>query len=283
MARMKFQRWLWLPVALLPALLYAFFRWFEQSQVYAPSRALTGKATDLGRPVEDIYFKAEDGVQLNGWFFAAAPDSPRATRVILHLHGNAGNIGSRLETYRALLETGVNLFAIDYRGYGRSQGSPSEEGTYRDAQAAWRWLGAKGFAPSDIIVFGESLGGGVAAGLACRETIGGLILESTFASIPQIGTELYPWLPVNLVASIRYDTKSKLPSIHAPVLVMHSRADHLIGFHHAQQNFEAAHQPKWLWELAGDHNDILLDGKEKYLAGVEKFLQNLEKAGAEER
>ena len=112
-----------------------------------------------------------------------------------------------------LLATGVNVFVFDYRGYGRSQGRPSEEGTYRDAQAAYQWLRQKGFPGTNIIAFGESLGGGVAAELAVRETVGGLVLQSTFTSIPDMGAELFPWLPVRWLGTIRYDTRSKLPRL----------------------------------------------------------------------
>src|SRR5262249_52582451 len=144
----------------------------------------------------DVYFETADNVRLNGWFFPAGTNSPRAALAVLVCHGNAGNISHRLELCRALLATGVSVFVFDYRGYGRSKGRPSEEGTYRDAQAAYRWLQEKGFAGSNILAYGESLGGGVAAELALRERLGGLILQSTFTSIPDIGAELFPWLPV---------------------------------------------------------------------------------------
>ncbi len=190
---------------------------------------------------------------------------------MLVCHGNAGNIGHRLETGAALLATGVNVLLFDYRGYGRSQGQPSEEGTYRDAQAACEWLRQKGLAGTNIVAFGESLGGGVAAELAAREPIGGLVLESTFTSIPDIGAELFPWLPVRWLGKIRYDTRSKLPRLYVPVLVMHSPADELVGIHHGKANFAAANEPKLFWELQGDHNNPLADPKH-FIAGLERFL-----------
>ncbi len=153
-------------------------RWFEHSQVYHPDRVLVATGAELGRPFEDTVFKASDGVALNGWFFPASTNSPRAHLAVLICHGNAGNISHRLDTCAALLATGVNVFVFDYRGYGRSQGRPSEEGTYCDAQAAYQWLRQKGFAGTNIIAFGESLGGGVAAELAVREPVGGLVLKA---------------------------------------------------------------------------------------------------------
>src|SRR5438552_18997706 len=115
-------------------------RWFEHSQVYHPQRVLFATGAELGRPFEDVFFKASDGVQLNGWFFPADSKSPRAQLAVLYCHGNAGNISTRLDVCQVLLETGTNLFIFDYRGYGRSHGRPSEAGTYLDAQAAYQWL-----------------------------------------------------------------------------------------------------------------------------------------------
>ncbi len=254
-------------------------RWFEHSQVYHPERALIATGAELGRPFEEVWFTAADGVRLNGWFFPAEAQSPRAHWVVLHCHGNGGNISHRLEACRLLLETGASVFVFDYRGYGRSHGRPSEEGTYLDAQAAHQWLQLKGFSPRHILAYGESLGGGVAAELALREPTAALILQSTFTSILDIGAELFPWLPVRWLALIKYDTLAKLPHLAVPVLVLHSRADDLIGFSHGQRLFAAAKEPKLLWEIKGDHNNPLVD-RGLLFAGLERFLQRLEAASA---
>ena len=137
-------------------------RWFEHRQVYAPSRTLEASGAELGRPFEDVRFLTSDGVSLHGWFFPANPGSPRGHLVIVLLHGNVGNISRRLHFYQAWLELGVNVFAFDYRGFGRSEGRPSEEGTYRDAQAAVQWLREKGLAASAKRDDRESTQGAVA-------------------------------------------------------------------------------------------------------------------------
>jgi hypothetical protein len=253
---------------------FIMLRWFEHSQVYHPDRTLIATGADLGRPFENFYVQSSDGMKLNGWFFPATANSPRGDSVFLICHGNAGNISHRLVLCRALLSTGASVLIFDYRGYGRSQGRPSEEGTYRDAQAAHRWLQHRGFRGDQIIAFGESLGGAVAAELALRETLGGLILENTFTCIPDIGSELFPWLPVRRWSSIKYDTCSKLPRLNVPVLIMHSRADELIRFDHCEKNLAAAREPKLFWELSGSHNDALSDAA-RFVAGVEQFLQML--------
>lgn len=248
-------------------------RWFEHRQVYAPSRQFAAEARDLGRPFEDVRFQAGDGVSLNGWFFPAKAASPRSDRVLLLLHGNAGNISHRLPFAQAWLELGLGVFLFDYRGYGRSEGTPGEEGTYLDAQAATAWLRARGFESRQVIALGKSLGGGIASELAVREPLGALILQSTYSRIPDLGAELFPWLPVRWLHSIRYDTLGKLPRIHTPVLVVHSRTDSLIGFHHAERNFAAAQPPKMLLEIAGDHTNVLDTGRAEYLAGLDRFLR----------
>lgn len=248
-------------------------RWFEASQVYVPYRPLDVSPADLGRPFEDVYLVTEDKVRLNAWFFPVNPSSLRSHLALLVMHGNGGNISHRLPFYQAWLELGLNVFAFDYRGYGRSQGQPSEQGTYLDAQAAHHWLVQRGFGPSQIIAIGKSLGGGIASELALRATLGGLILQNTFTCIPDIGAELFPWLPVRQMASIHYHTLKKLPRIHVPVLIVHSRGDSLVRFHHAERNFAAANSPKMFWETSGNHNGTLEAGRAKYLAGLNEYLR----------
>lgn len=238
-------------------MLFLMLRWFEHSQVYHPTRELESTPAGLGLAAEEVAFTASDGPHLHGWFLPTRPGSAGTNRVVLVCHGNGGNISHRLGLCQTLLSTGAAVLLFDYRGYGRSEGRPGEEGTYRDAQAAYAWLRQKGFAATNILALGESLGGAVACELAVREQLGGLILQSTFTSIPDLGAELFPWLPVRWLASIHYDTRRKLPGVHLPLLVMHSRADSLIAFHHAERNFAAANEPKWFCEMKGDHNDAV--------------------------
>jgi len=259
-------------LALVLSFLFIMLRWFEHKQTYHPSRTLITTGAELGRAWEDVTFSAGDGVRLNGWFFPADTNSTRRQLVFLICHGNGGNISHRLGLYELLLHGGANVFAFDYRGYGRSEGRASEAGTYLDAQAACAWLRERGFAGTNIIAFGESLGGGVASELAVRETLGGLVLQSSFTSVTDLGAELYPFLPVRILGSIRYDTRSKLPRIHVPVLILHSRGDALIPFHHAEENFAAANEPKALREINGGHNDAV-DDRDQFLAGVEQLFR----------
>ena len=263
--------WKWVRTIILCGVVFLMWRWFEHNQVYHPSRVLDASGAELNRPFEDVWFKAKDGVKLNGWFYPGTNDSPRNKLAILLCHGNGGNISHRLDVVGALLDTGASVFLFDYRGYGRSEGRPTEPGTYADAEAAYDWLRQKGFSPTNIIAFGESLGGGIASGLAARVPLGGLILQATFSSIPDVGAEIYPWLPVRWLCSIKYDTCQRLPALAIPVMIMHSRADELINFRHAERNFAAAKEPKLMWEIKGDHNDPVAD-RSNFMEGMEKFL-----------
>jgi len=262
-------------IALVLLVLLLMLRWFEHKQPYHPSRSFHLTGEELGRPREDVYFETGDGIRLNAWYFPAATLAPHRDLAVIVCHGNGGNISHRLGLYDMLLQAGVSVFAFDYRGYGRSEGRPNEAGTYRDAQAAFDWLGKKGFAGSNVVVYGESLGGGIASELALREPVGGLILQSTFTSVTDLGAELFPFLPVRTLGSIRYDTRSKLPRIHVPVLLLHSRSDTLIPFHHAKQNFTAANDPKWLVEITGDHNDGIEDAA-SFATALETYLNAMQ-------
>jgi pimeloyl-ACP methyl ester carboxylesterase len=253
-------------------------RWFEHSRVYVPSTILD--PCQLNCTFEEVWFQSKDGTRLHGWFIPAPAEGTWRRHTLLLMHGNGGNISHRGAFYEAWHEFGINVLAFDYRGYGQSQGKPSEEGTYLDAQAGYRWLREHGFNPRQIIPIGKSLGGGIASELALREDVGALILQNTFTSIPDIGSEMFPFLPIRRLARIAYDTHSKLPKIHVPVLIAHSPKDQTIGIHHARKNFEAANEPKMFLELAGGHTDTVEAGKVLYLEGLRnfftKFLQNEE-------
>jgi fermentation-respiration switch protein FrsA (DUF1100 family) len=248
-----------------------FMRWFEHGQVYHPDRMLDPLESKRAEPFQDVWLKTSEGLSINGWFFAAPSDSTRKDCVVLLCHGNAGNISHRVDLCQTFVWMGLNVFSFDYRGFGRSEGRPSEEGTYVDAEAAVKWLGTKGFASMNVIAFGESLGGGIVSELALRVSLGGIVLQNTFTSIPDIGADLFPWMPVRLLASIKYDTHSKLPRVHIPVMVIHSREDGLAGFHHAERNFAAANEPKLFWETQGEHNELLED-RPHFVEGMERFV-----------
>lgn len=237
--------------------------------VYHPDRTIVSTPKAIGLSYEDVTLKTKDGVKLKGWFIPAKD----SRRVVLFCHGNAGNISHRLESIRCLNQLKLSVFIFDYRGYGESEGSPTETGTYTDAEAAWQYLTQqRQLSPDQIILFGRSLGGSIAAWLAQKYTPSALILESTFTSIIDLGKDIYPFLPINLLSRFKYNTQFYLKKITCPVLIVHSFDDELIPYRHGRKLFETAHHPKEFLELSGDHNNGFIHAGNGYVEGVDIFI-----------
>ncbi len=245
---------------------------FQARLVFLPSRAIAATPARVGLDYEDVWLEASDGVRIHGWYIPHP--QPRGT--LLFFHGNAGNIGDRLESIAIFHRLNLNVLIIDYHGYGKSEGSPGEAESYRDAEAAWRHLvEARSIPPETIALFGRSLGGCVAAWLAARVEPAGLILESTFTSVPDMAAKVYPFLPVRLLARIRLDALASLANVRAPVLVIHSAGDEIVPLAHGRALFDSAPEPKQFLQLRGGHNDGFLVSREVYLAGLSKFFQEI--------
>ena len=243
---------------------------FQARLVFLPSRTLAASPARIGLDYEDVWLQTADGIRVHGWYIP----HPQARGTLLFFHGNAGNIGVRLESIGIFHRLGLNTLIIDYRGYGKSEGTPGEKGSYSDAEAAWRHLvDARRIPPQKVVIFGRSMGGGVASWLAARVAPAGLILESTFTSVPDMAAKVYPFFPVRLLARIRLDAKASLAGVHAPVLVIHSADDEIVPIAHGRSLFDAAPEPKRFLELRGGHNDAFLVSREIYLAGLSGFMQ----------
>ena len=207
---------------------------------------------------------------MHGWFVPAVD----AKGTILFFHGNGGNISHRLGYLSMFNQLGYNTLIFDYRGYGRSSGSPSESGTYLDAMAAWNYLiETKKLAPTSIGLFGESLGGAIATWLAVREKPGILVLASTFTSIPDLAGEIYPFLPIRLIARFNYNTMEGIQSVTCPVLVAHSPQDEIVPFEHGQNLFQALPTKKQFMTLQGGHNQGLIFSQPAWVNTLEQFLE----------
>lgn len=244
---------------------------FQSRLVYFPSRRIDITPQQAGLNFEDLYYTAEDGTSLNAWYIPANP--ARAT--ILFCHGNAGNMSNRLESIEQFHRLGLDVFIFDYRGYGRSKGSTDEEGTYQDAFAAWQYLiDQRGRKPGEIIIFGRSLGGAVATWLATQTEPLGLIVESGFTSIPDLASNIYPFIPVRLLSRFRYNSEENIAQIQAPVLVIHSPDDDIIPFDHGKSLFARANEPKQFLEISGRHNDGYLISEKDYLGGIAAFMRD---------
>jgi fermentation-respiration switch protein FrsA (DUF1100 family) len=242
---------------------------FQSNFIYFPSRLHVSVPDDAGLPYEEVTFEAADLTKLSGWFISA----PKSEGVVLFCHGNGGNISHRLESLRIFYTIGLSTFIFDYRGYGDSQGKTTEQGTYQDAEAAWLYLTKeRQFHPSDIILFGRSLGGAVAAWLSAKQKPRALIVESTFTSVPDLAAELYPYFPARLLSRFNYNTIDYLQQVKCAVLVVHSPDDDIVPYSHGVKLFESAKEPKEFLEITGSHNDGFLISGSQYENGVGTFL-----------
>jgi len=229
--------------------------------LYSPVQEITFTPGDLGLDYEEVVFKSSDALLLSGWYIP----SENSKFTILFCHGNGGNIFHRLDSINIFQNLGLNCFIFDYRGYGKSEGKPSEEGTYLDAEAAYQWLTKeKKISPDNIIIFGRSLGGSVAAQLASKVTTCALVVEGTFTSYVDIGKKFYPYMPVRLFARFSYRTIDFIKNVHCPVMFVYSRNDEVVPFEFGLELYEAANEPKEFVEIFGSHNDGFLVSDEIY-------------------
>ncbi|MEX0928718.1 MAG: alpha/beta hydrolase [Balneolales bacterium] len=249
---------------------------FQSRLVYFPSADIGATPGFSGMDYEDVYFRTADDQTLHGWFVPAGENA----LTLLFCHGNAGNISGRIANIEQFHSLGLNVFIFDYQGYGLSSGRPSEQGTYTDAQGAWHYLiGDRGISADQLIVFGRSLGGPIAARLAVHNQPRALIIESSFTSLPELGAEVYPYFPVRFLSLIKYPTLEYVKGVQSPVLIGHSLKDNLIPFHHGRRLYEAANEPKYWMEMMGDHNVGFIETGDQYLDEIAGFLRTLKKPG----
>ncbi len=256
-------------VLLLFMLLAGWLLFFQWRSVFRPGRAPGPSPADTGLRYEELFFVSEDDVTLRGWW--VPHDQARGT--ILLLNGNAGNLHDRVELIRDLAKLGANVFAFEYRGYGRSRGWPTEQGTYRDARAAYEVVRARhGDAESPpILLLGISLGGAVAVQLALDRPVRGLVVENTFTSIAAMARLRYPAFPLDRLLVFRYDSLAKVSSLRVPLLVAHSANDEVIPYAMGQALYEAAPGPKRFERLSGIHSEIGWRTNPGYWQAVEEF------------
>lgn len=255
------------------ALLLVLMWWLQPKLVFhpdVPSRSVDFTPGEVGLQYDSVSITTSDGLDLDAWFVPGPEtDSP----AVLFLHGNAGNIGHRIETLEMLHDAGAATLIIDYRGFGRSEGKPTERGTYRDATAAWRWLtDERGYAPDRVVIVGRSLGSAVAAWLAARVEPAGLILEAAFTSIVELGQYHYPWAPIRWLSRFRYDTAEQLGRIRCPILLAHGRHDEIVPFRHAERLAGMSDNVVDLVILDGGHNDAMLISRQRYTQRLREFI-----------
>ncbi len=259
--------WLACALALLAAGFIMFFHWFEHISVYHPVRAIRQNPGAAGLAWKDVSINSSGGVTLACWFI----DGPSADApVAIFLHGNSGNISTEMAKGVLLRGMGYAVLMVEYRGFGASTGIPGERGLYDDAVAAFDWTQVNH--PGRIVVYGHSLGTGVAVELALRRKPAALVLESPFTSMVAMCKKLFPWLPARILVSQKYDTLSKIAGVGCPLLVIHGENDELIPPAMGRQVYEAAREPRVFALLPGGHDNIYLASGQKYTDTVASFL-----------
>jgi fermentation-respiration switch protein FrsA (DUF1100 family) len=251
---------------------YLFYPKIENFFVFFPHTTFDETPEDLHLQYQDVYFNTKDGIRLHGWLFPNSRDYP----IILFCHGNAGNISHRLENVRDLLEKKLQVFIFDYRGYGRSDGRPSERGLYRDGEAAYDHLVREGrFRPEDIILFGRSLGAAVAIDLSLKRDVRSLVLESAFTSTKDMAKTMLLFSLLSPLLPANYNNLKKIEHVAVPKLIIHGGRDEIVPSSMGRKLFDAAKSPKYFFpiEEAG-HNDTYVVGGDTYFQAITDFVNH---------
>ena len=244
----------------------------EDRLIFHPSPEIVRTPGDAGLAFQDHFFTTTDGIRLNGWFIPHR----QAIATLVWFHGNAGNISHRVENIKLLHDkVGINIFIFDYRGYGRSEGDVSEEGTYRDGAAALEFVTKQlRVDTKNLILFGRSLGAAVAAETASRFESRALILETPFASIREMAKAVFPALPIGPFLQTRYNVLEKVQKVGVPLLVLHGDRDEIVPYEQGKKVFEAAREPKSFYTIRGaNHNDTVIVGGEAYFQRWRSFVE----------
>jgi uncharacterized protein len=273
MVKMTGIAWSAVKIALAVYIGLSILLYFMQSKyVFYPRRKLMRTPVDEGLYCENVLCTTQDGETVAGWYVPGAGYKSTGKAVML-CHGNAENMGDRVETILTFQRMGYDTLVFDYRGYGSSTGRPTEEGTYLDALAAWNYLKGEKSIPADrIVVYGCSLGGAVATWLAAQVHPGVLVLESTFTSAPDMARRIYPYLPVKLICRFQYNSLSLINKVRCPVFIAHSPQDEMIPWEHGRALFDKAREPKKMFSMSGGHNDGGLDADSEYQRELKAFL-----------
>ncbi len=237
------------------ALLVVFVYFYQRHLQYFPDKTNPGAPADSNVPeMSVVYVTTSDGVKLLSWF---APPKKKDGKIAVIFHGNAGNIGGRGIKARYFLDRGYGVFLSEYRGFGGNPGNPTEQGLYNDGRAALKWLEEKGYVPGQFVIYGESIGSGVAVQMALETQPRYLILECPFASALEIAKARYSFLPVEFMMHDRYDSVGKIGKVASSLLIVHGDEDPVVPIDSGKRLFEAANHPKEFCSIAGGgHSDL---------------------------
>jgi len=247
-------------------------RYIESRTLFYPTKDVAFNPRSVNLEFQDVFFTTDDNVELNGWLVLREG----AVYTVLFCHGNAGNLSHRIEKLKFFHELGCNVFIFDYRGYGKSKGSPSEKGFYKDIKAAYKFLLSCGISVDQIVGYGESIGGAVIVDLASKETIRAMILDSTLTSVKAMIARAYPFVPY-WVFSSRFASDDKIKLINIPKLIIHSRNDEIIPYAIGKKLYEVSCPPKEFVEIQGGHNSCFYESRDFLKKKIGDFILSLKK------
>lgn len=248
-----------------------YVRYLENKMLFVPAKEILADPSEIGLQFEDVYFLTKDQVKLNGWFIPAR--NARAT--LIFCHGNAGNIGDRLGKIELFHRLGLSLFIFDYRGYGNSQGRPTEKGMYQDTLSAYDYVMTRDSVDAArIIVYGASLGGTAAIDLATQRKFAGVIVDSSFTNAVDMGKRIVPFVP-SFLLRIKLDSAAKIKALRAPILFLHSVDDEMVPYDLGRKLYELANEPKQFVDLRGGHNDGHIDARDDFIKAVADFIERI--------
>ena len=242
---------------------------FQRNLLYHPGEN-NYFGDQLTVPIEKVKIKTQDNIELMAWYHSK---NLKDYKTILFLHGNAGSLENRIHKINHFEDMNVNFLLVSWRGFSGNEGKPTEKGLYQDAKSAVAWLKSKGISENDIIIYGESLGTGVATEIAQNKNFGGIILESPFTSMIDAGKDKYPYLPVRLLLKDKYESDKKIKNIKNPILIMHGKIDNIVPFHMGKKMYELANQPKYSY--FSENDDHMMEYNEKLLKVLNKFIDSL--------
>jgi len=242
---------------------------FQRNLLYHPNE--NNYANDqLLVPIEKISIKNKDNINLKAWYYKKDLNN---YKTILFLHGNAGSLANRIHKINHFKDINVNFLLLSWRGFNGNKGKPTEKGLYEDARSAVQWLSDQGIEKKDIIIYGESLGTGIASEIAQNKKYAGIILESPFTSMIDAGYDKYPFLPVKLLLKDKYESNKKIKNIKSPILIMHGRIDNIVPFYMGKKMYELANEPKYFY--FSDYDNHMMEYNEKLLTVLKNFINSL--------
>ena len=242
---------------------------FQRDLLYHPSENnYSGDKLDVS--ITKVKVTTQDDIELLSWYHNKDIDE---YKTILFLHGNAGSLENRIHKINHFKDMNVNFLLVAWRGFSGNKGTPTEKGLYEDAESAVRWLKSKGVRENNIIVYGESLGTGVATEIAQNKNFAGIILESPFTSMIDAGKDKYPYLPVRLLLKDKYESNKKIKNINSPILIMHGKVDNIVPFHMGKKMYELANEPKYSY--FSEYDDHMMEYNEKLLKALKDFISSL--------